>query len=307
MAQLAIKGHSKRGKEVIEILEMLGGENVYKLNGCNIECAYYKKNGVIYNTSPVGLNNIKLLTLEEFLEKFPYKVGGKVQHKGATSCGSVFEVEKMRWVDDHVEYAVKRLWYWNDHYTFTAEDLQPFEEETMEIMEEGVYAYNEINCYHRDFADKVQIRLGGDYKIEVEEGKTYIVRKKPQYPMSYLECCRIIVAKHDRHYYYTKKDKEQDYPNEIRILDQLDHLRMLIICRDAYWKIAGEQMGWGKPWEPDWKSAIQYKYCLYTDSGGIKKDYWHFRNSILAFPTKEMRDAFYENFKDLIEACKEFL
>ena len=26
-----------------------------------------------------------------------------------------------------------------------------------------------------------------------------------------------------------------------------------------------------------------------------------------AFPTEEMRDAFYENFKDLIEQCKELL
>ena len=31
------------------------------------------------------------------------------------------------------------------------------------------------------------------------------------------------------------------------------------------------------------------------------------RNAILAFPTEEMRDAFYENFKDLIEQCKELL
>jgi hypothetical protein len=28
---------------------------------------------------------------------------------------------------------------------------------------------------------------------------------------------------------------------------------------------------------------------------------------ILAFPTEEMRDAFYENFKYLIEECKELL
>ena len=30
-------------------------------------------------------------------------------------------------------------------------------------------------------------------------------------------------------------------------------------------------------------------------------------NVILTFPTEEMRDAFYENFKDLIEGCKELL
>ena len=33
----------------------------------------------------------------------------------------------------------------------------------------------------------------------------------------------------------------------------------------------------------------------------------NYRNTVLAFPTKEMRDAFYENFKDLIEQCKELL
>lgn len=30
-------------------------------------------------------------------------------------------------------------------------------------------------------------------------------------------------------------------------------------------------------------------------------------NYLLDFPTAEMRDAFYENFKDLIEQCKELL
>ena len=30
-------------------------------------------------------------------------------------------------------------------------------------------------------------------------------------------------------------------------------------------------------------------------------------NSILSFPTEEMRDEFYNNFKDLIEQCKELL
>lgn len=75
---------------------------------------------------------LNIFTLEEFLEKFPYKVGDKVQHKGATSCGSVYEVDRMQWIDNHVEYTIKRLWHWNDYHTITAKDLQPYEEETME-------------------------------------------------------------------------------------------------------------------------------------------------------------------------------
>lgn len=100
---LAIKGHSTRGKEVIKILEMLGGENEYKLNGCNIECAYYNKNGVIHNTSPVGFNNIKLLALEEFLEKYPYKVGDKVIVTGLPEYPK--NIVFMEWFDDNIYYS----------------------------------------------------------------------------------------------------------------------------------------------------------------------------------------------------------
>lgn len=179
---------------------------------------------------------------------------------------------------------------------------------TEENMEENepVYYNNEINCYHVDFKDKVRIRLGGDYKIVVEDSVTYIVRKKPQYPKTYLECCKIISAKYGTHYFYTKKDKEE-YPNEIKLLDQLDCLRKLLICRDAYWKIAGEQMGLGKPWEPDWEDETEIYYTISYDGVNIKCYNNTDVYSKLAFPTAEMRDAFFENFKELIEQCKEFL
>ena len=81
----------------------------------------------------------------------------------------------------------------------------------------------------------------------------------------------------------------------------------LLICRDAYWKIYGEDMGLDKSWEPDWKNTKNVKYgiTLYDDT--ITKMYLRNENVILAFPTEEMRDAFYVNFKDLIEQCKELL
>ena len=293
MAQLAIKGHPTRGKEVIEILEMLGGKNNKRLYGeCDkqvylINSSYYGE----ITCMPYMTDAYIVFTLEEFLEKFPYKVMDKVIYHATIAL-----VSEMKWDGREVVYTIVCK---KGVLKTIAFFIQPYEEETMEIMEEGVYAYNEINCYHQDFADKVQIRLGVDYKIEVEDGKTYIVRKKPQYPKTYLECCRIIVAKQDRHYYYTKKDKEQDYPNEIRILDQLDHLRMLIICRDAYWNITGD-------WRPDWESSA-IKYTIRYQNNNILKRTNEYINSILCFPTEEMRDAFYENFKDLIEQSKELL
>ena len=87
---------------------------------------------------------------------------------------------------------------------------------------------------------------------------------------------------------------------------ELEALQQLLICRDAYWKIAGEQMGLIKPWKPDWKSG-NHKFCIFTLKSEVSTGEYYKYNKTLAFPTEEMRDTFYENFKELIEECKELL
>jgi hypothetical protein len=86
----------------------------------------------------------------------------------------------------------------------------------------------------------------------------------------------------------------------------LASLQDLLICRDAYWKIAGEEMGLDEPWEPGEEDEIfiigYNRISGIYKSKGICTD-----NFILSFPTVEMRDLFYENFKNLIEDCKEIL
>ena len=78
MANLAIKGHLKRGKEVIEILEMLGGENLNLFQGNNCKKFYFIYNEVICKSfGSDKIYGVECFTLEEFLEKFPYKVGDK--------------------------------------------------------------------------------------------------------------------------------------------------------------------------------------------------------------------------------------
>lgn len=124
--------------------------------------------------------------------------------------------------------------------------------------------------------------------------KIVLEKKKKEYPKTYEECCKVL-WKHrdeDRAGYQT---------------DLLCKFQVLLLCRDAYWEIAGEKMGLRKPWEPDWNDGDRKKYCIFNDSGSIRKGIKYFANSILAFPTDEMRDAFYENFKELIEICKELL
>lgn len=92
------------------------------------------------------------------------------------------------------------------------------------------------------------------------------------------------------------------YEREIRILYKL------LVCRNAYWKIAGEEMGLDKPWKPDWSSFSEGSYPTITKCNGrIVKTSIYTHDCLLAFPTEEMRNVFYENFKDLIEQCKELL
>ena len=65
-------------------------------------------------------------------------------------------------------------------------------------------------------------------------------------------------------------------------------------------------MGLGKPWEPDWKDDSDKYFICY-----LKYELWMSNirdcNRLLVFPTEEMRDAFYDNFKELINETKELL
>lgn len=126
MGKVAIQGHATRGEEVIEILEMLGGKNKYRCFGNNVDCIYYKKNGVIHNTAQVGFNNIKLFTLEDFLEKFPYKVGDKVKCWINGYC-SINNIRDIQWdsVVNEIKYRIGDYWY-------STINLRPYKEETME-------------------------------------------------------------------------------------------------------------------------------------------------------------------------------
>ena len=65
-------------------------------------------------------------------------------------------------------------------------------------------------------------------------------------------------------------------------------------------------MGLGKPWEPDWNDETS-KFTISNKCNKIFLNNTAWYAEVLSFPTAEMRDTFYENFKDLIESCKELL
>ena len=135
--------------------------------------------------------------------------------------------------------------------------------------------------------------------------------KISKYPTTYKECCKILKINNETEMQFRNPDVERGNIYLTSTKNLFNTFIRLKICRDAYWKIAGEQMGLNHHWGPDWGTnkwnyEIQ-NYCIIVAENKIKFGYAFNENNILAFPTKEMRDAFYENFKDLIELCKTLL
>ena len=114
--------------------------------------------------------------------------------------------------------------------------------------------------------------------------KIVLEKKKKEYPKTYDDC--IMYARGEGY-------------NRARLFVKLEKL---LTCRDVYRKIAGD-------WKPDWTMYSGPKHCIIYSDNQIK---WQGKSfvteaKVLAFPTDMMRDFFYENFKDLIEECKELI
>ena len=144
---------------------------------------------------------------------------------------------------------------------------------------------------------------GYEFKDEngnvIEAKKIVLEKKKPKYPKSYEECLKILNIPYAA--MYIQQPPRFNYKLEL-LLD----LQQLLICRDAYLEIAGKDLGLNKRWEPSYANGF-CSYAIIRHTGHIRKSRPCANSVLLEFPTEEMRDAFYENFKDLIEECKELL
>ena len=144
-------------------------------------------------------------------------------------------------------------------------------------------------------------RVPNGYELQ-EDGYFSWVEKKKEYPKTYEECLSVLKIKGYDIVTYVPSWTEY----EKALYQEVLKLRELIICRDAYWKLYGEEMGLGKSWEPSDSDYITGRYCIFVHQGNIICS-TPAEDCPLTFPTEEMRDAFYENFKELIEECKELL
>ena len=352
--KLAIRGNSARGKEVIELLEIMGGENPLIVSGYEPFNLYYINDKGVINYKHHSLNkDMIVFTLEEFLNMYSYKVGDIVK----TGKDEEGVIKQMRWVNNNIVYWVNSHKTCDWTQTLSVDVLDKYNRlnsndvdtkieypgrSREDVLFDGIiwHLRNSINngkqnlsggeCekYFREIVKKnnenkmknilaellehIKTTPKEDLEREfneleewsnvgptVEEFMAFCecINKKPVYPkLTNLSECKEILGEKDMY------QSVSGYKGEL-----LTNFQLLFIFRDVYLKIAGEQIGLGKPWEPDWSTKNERKYVIEVYCNNVRKNSQGYSNTLLAFPTEEMRDAFYENFKDLIYSCKELL
>ena len=226
---------------------------------------------------------------------YPYKIGDRVVLKGKNRCATITDLKYNS--SGILSYYINIDNDKNNSIDYPTDLLLPYDdvETTNESKKMARFTFDD-----NDFANKVELDLSNCELIQ-EDGKWFVVKKKNEYPKTYKECAKIMGVE-----LWNTLWGEDATEYEEQMEDLIDAFIRLKVCRDAYWKIAGEEMGLGKPWEPNWSSLDGYPAIYmyrYQITLSVVKDEHH----CLVFPTEEMRDAFYENFKELIEICKELL
>lgn len=264
MSKLTIRGSVNRGHEVIGLLEKLGGKNNDNYKGSEESWVYFigENYKIEWEYYKVGDNS---LTIEEFSEKFPYRIADSVMVNGVecfiTDWFWHISSASIRYKVFHKPGSITNGYYETNQLE-PCPDKENVDERSVE------YAFDkEIISFETAEKDKYELELG-DYKIKVEDGKTYVVRKKMQYPKTFEECCRIVNASPDIKLMYDTS-KGQAYAYDIDNLQIYNHLRRLSICHEAYWKVVAQKIEMGE----------------------------HVN-------MEEIGEKFREDFKDLVEKCE---
>lgn len=299
---IAIKGENNNSGKVIRLLEMLGGKNPYKLTGEGENEYYYinlRGDILCMYLDDMLCDEWILYTYESFYERYPYILGDRVRILGIKDDGYIVKITIK---SGFVLYGVA---------------INDKNDSVIKCVPVTV-----IKGY-KDYIFKCENMTKGNIEFDLEkveyeiiDGKLIIKEKekKIEYPKTYKECCEILhVSPYYNLRYHTyekgfdcfisKEDERYSSENKLNVLSKL------LICRDAYWKVTEEKMGLDKPWDltygcGEWGYWIGYNI---NENKIYLQDSRILVNHTLVFPTEEIRNMFYENFKDLIEQCKEFL
>lgn len=159
---------------------------------------------------------------------------------------------------------------------------------------------------------KIEIPAGCEVeKIETQDGHVVVTfkEKERKLPKSWEEFCEMYPIKDGEYYaedncYIIKRqdvgearfvNKDRNLLPEYAAADAVLALCQLIQLRNCY----------NGDWVPDWKDVGKTKFMIIIYEGEIDVDCANsLPSSLLYFKSKELRDEFLQNFRDLIEKLK---
>lgn len=272
-----IKGSVDKGDFIINWLESLGGENIKSLTGTNTGCIYSidletKEIVSCFDNEISQEQFCKIYTVEDFKSEYPFKIGDEIRFY---NC--IEEIVGVRWD------------------SFLCDMIYTAKSGAERSLNPKDKIINKIDFTEGHYDNEVELILAENQEAIIENGKVKVIKKL--YPYTFKECCEIMGVHVSGELLY---DSDEDLtPYENSLVDGLDALRKLIICRDAYWKCSDITLE---------DNPVLYAICWDSIADKmIKKTYHEPLNKLLAFPKEDMRDIFARKFEDLIEKCKYFL
>lgn len=283
---LAIKGNKERASDVIKLLEDFGGINVSLLDGSLEYYIYTVKDDIEeIQAFPSMDKHYCIMTIEEFEKRFPFRIDDDV----ICSDGVPGTIVDLFWDSkkEEVEYGVD-FGHGIDYGCYYSKSLQPYEPKKNE--NDVKKPTSELNVPQisltKEKEGKYKVILPKHTKLEVINGEYYLIEDlSSKFPKTFNECAETLC--------FPSVDVMVGYQNIL-----LEKYQQLIICRDAYWAILD--------WKPDYNDN-KLKYVIEYSYNEVGFERYQKTSRLLAFPTEEIRDIFYKNFKTLINDCKELI
>ena len=269
--KIAIKGNELRGKEVIQILESLGGVNVCPLEGNSADSYYYIDydcNNAIYCHDLKYVNKYcKKYTLEEFEKEFPFKAGDLCMYYSPICGEMVLKILGLFLKSDSIVYEVDSKYSTRVH--------------------SGIYKERHLLKPHKEMQEERNITLtlnkakewynkGGDLKQVALQA--FSEKELNLLPKSWEEFCKQGNPIASWRY---------NIPIKYEALFKLEQLRD---CWRQGWKPTTYDTGYLIVYYPN-----NYVVTAFNFIG------------FLSFPTEEMAKEFLECFKDLIEKAGDLI
>ena len=290
--KIAIKGHESRGKEVIRILESLGGVNRRHLDGDAILYYYidYYDDKTIHCHNDIYVKYCKKYTLEEFEKEFPFKIGDRVISATTNFIGTITKLKECGYY--YVKHDSGNLICVSRQYlklykemkeerniTLTLDKAKEWYKKGGELKEIALQAFSEKELTKVELP-KTWEEFCNNFPLKNEE--CYVGTCSDITMMS--ECVEGRDIEMDKNVYPSRKSAEA-------------HLAMIQLeqLRNCWWN----------GWEPMWDGST--KYTIKRNCNEISVIRAYNTSAFLAFPTREMAEEFLMCFRDLIEKAGDLI